>query len=494
VNAEHVFIDGLIHNCESVHLNSFTYDFHIRHFVTYTLNATVPYPSFNLHHTLTAFKRVYSTPPTHARDLVVRKRCTMALSSTVQDNAHFFTYFAQHAKRYETIGNVAHRRGDLAVITIPLADPAGGKENSYLFLAFLPSHDVAAGDKVGADADDTDEDDCSDDEDGDLLDGEPVAGGADGGLVLECFVMRASNAEPSPRTKRVEEAVIAVQRGDMKQVCVCVCVCVYMRMCVYVCGQFTMSACPHQAIIAAEAVLRRAMDQALIHYQRDQIWRQIVEGWSLPRDLPGTPSRASHSGISPSALAALSPRQSENRDSNTRRDSRHQAPSTPKTPPSRTRTMASGRPDGSVPGTTTPGGGTRTGLLELRDFGEAEYAVFRSLTVRRPLEEVDTSLADLTSVGVSGVGKLTLELQIIMLYCSLSTLSLALLFPGKIFTAHTLSNPLVPFCIAMLKHASGTLRRDDGLASLRASGASIRLAGASAQVVRKTYFCLLVEF
>jgi hypothetical protein len=239
VNAEHVFIDGLIHNCESVHLNSFTYDFHIRHFVTYTLNATVPYPSFNLHHTLTAFKRVYSTPPTHARDLVVRKRCTMALSSTVQDNAHFFTYFAQHAKRYETIGNVAHRRGDLAVITIPLADPAGGKENSYLFLAFLPSHDVAAGDKVGADADDTDEDDCSD-EDGDMLDGEqPGVDAAAGGLVLECFVMRASIAEPSPRVKRSEEAVIATQRIHMKEVCV------YMRMCVCVCSQLSLSTCPH---------------------------------------------------------------------------------------------------------------------------------------------------------------------------------------------------------------------------------------------------------
>jgi hypothetical protein len=76
--------------------------------------------------------------------------------------------------------------------------------------------------------------------------------------------------------------------------------------------------------------------------------------------------------------------------------------------------MASGRADGSVRGpgaqpATTPRGGTYAGLLELRAFGEAEYAVFRSLTVRRPLEEVDASLADITSVGVSGVGTLLLE-------------------------------------------------------------------------------------
>lgn len=71
------FVEALAETSNALHVNSFIYDFHLRHFARFLLHADVDYPCFDLLKALRAFSRFFPRPPGYARNQLLYKRLEM---------------------------------------------------------------------------------------------------------------------------------------------------------------------------------------------------------------------------------------------------------------------------------------------------------------------------------------------------------------------------------------------------------------------------------
>lgn len=194
--------------------------------------------------------------------------------------------------------------------------------------------------------------------------------------------------------------------------------------------KYKLKACMVETMRVAEQLMEQAVSQALVHYQRDDVWQRIFYGREgAAKDPPDSPFLGiqttpyiSGGGSMTSPGSSLTSRSTRgSRGTHLGFSSLHSPwgtlPSVGHTgssqPSSPARTsqpvpspgMSSVSSDPSIP--ITPyslGRDIPDEVVELENFSDHDLEIFRTLTFRRPLEVVDSSLSDLASVGVSGLG------------------------------------------------------------------------------------------
>lgn len=316
------FINGIISSCELLHINSLTYDFHLRHIMNCVLDTASIYPEFDLKEALSTFSRFYPVSPSHSRNTLLHRTRHFPLASELVSQFDFFSYITRNATQYG-INIISHRRNRNAVFCIASSasgdyfgdlklrpdsdvDSSGGGPPSlgfcsmftskyvYLMLVFLRTPvDIVSSDLLLLSFDDS----------------------CDKGhyIALEYFLIQVDRTNIFPRSHL---------RSDIPD------------------------ANLESILAAGEATLKRKLSSAFTHYQRDEVWSRIVNSSSNRRNI-NIPRKS------------LSPFH------------------------------------GTIEDNT---------FSELKDFSEFDYEIFRSLTLRRPLDVVDGSLSNLTSVGMSDLG------------------------------------------------------------------------------------------
>jgi hypothetical protein len=126
----HAYMQHVIDLANTLHLNSFTYDFHLRHFLTYITDRQVAYPKFNFVDTLSAFSRFYPEPPGFARNHLIHRTLEIPLLAEVEDTNHFFTYLSRNASRYK-LGNMEHRSTPPCVFLLSIKEGIQSESGSH---------------------------------------------------------------------------------------------------------------------------------------------------------------------------------------------------------------------------------------------------------------------------------------------------------------------------------------------------------------------------
>jgi len=413
-----------------IHFNSFAYDFHLRHFVSYVMDPSAAYPSFNLKHTLSSFQRFYPNPPAHSRNHVIHCYCRLRLHAEIKDQEHFFGYMTQHARKYG-IGNVSHRDGQKSIPTLFLSSLAEGGEKFeaitpsqlqgildsntvlppcwakstflYLFICFLTSPEdiqnaASRGEEICVHNGDDDlywdelsETDRPDEPSllnvryyfirVDRITGNPLVYGHKTGYSAQSEL---HNRGTSTRRSEDDELTSAQQKERELN------------------GRIwnRLSEAMKENLVLAESVFRVVVNKALMHYQRDMVWEKIYRpagGLSKPP--------APHSVVSPSiSNSSLNNGKQGDTGSGNLAENGGTDSSVANSKSANNSMVSMLEVEVSMGEDSAPQPDPLEGVIVLEDFGEEDYESFRSLCFRRPLEVVDPSLLDLASVGLSALG------------------------------------------------------------------------------------------
>lgn len=273
-----------IQACDSIHLTSFAYDFHLRHFATYMLDPMAPYPTFNLEDSISALVRFFPYPPGHARNQLIQECFMIPLFNKVSDPADFFAYLANDASKYgigkstrpqstPMIYIASSENGESFGSRTILSDNDSADPSMYVFVAFL-AKDASAEKKRRSDS-------LSDDAhhiplhflEDDEMDTD--------GLMLQCYVMRVDRNNISPFdqphfTKYKTHDMECEERCSKSQSCTSR---HHSTSCLWNRGSAVL-----QDVVLNEGknLLSKVVAKASVHYQRDQVWKRITISPSPP--------------------------------------------------------------------------------------------------------------------------------------------------------------------------------------------------------------------
>jgi hypothetical protein len=71
-----LFLQNVTRLKDSLHMNSFLHDFHLRHFLTFLQNPSVEYPRFDIIDLLNNFHQYFESPPHYSKGLLIKNQLT----------------------------------------------------------------------------------------------------------------------------------------------------------------------------------------------------------------------------------------------------------------------------------------------------------------------------------------------------------------------------------------------------------------------------------